>query len=218
MAPPAPRYPLYVFDFDGTLADTRGAVVATYLQTLAALGLPPVEPAQIVALMGLPLGTTFERVGVPPSRVPAAVGEYRRRFKTVGTPLVALFDGVRETLLQLREGGSRLAVASSRGRDSLRTLLAHLGIAEHFQIVIGEEDVVRKKPEPEAVARILEHLDVPPFAGVVVGDTVFDLEMGRAAGCATCGVTYGSHAADQLAPFVTDPRHLLDRFDGLLEL
>lgn len=218
MSLPEPRYPLFVFDFDGTLADTRRAVVTTYNETLAALGLPLADPARITSLMGLPLGTTFEHVGVPADRVGQAVVEYRRRFPTVGTPLVTLFAGVADTLRHLRARGSRLTVASSRGRTSLRALLSHLDIAELFDVVVGEEDVVRKKPEPEAVLHILRTTGATADETLVVGDTVYDLEMGRSAGCATCGVTYGSHPTAQLAPLVSHPSYLIGRFDGLLGL
>lgn len=218
MARAAPRYRLYIFDFDGTLADTRAAVVATYNETLRALGLPAQPAERIAALMGLPLGITFERVGVAADRVPSAVETYRRLFPTTGTPLVAPFAGVGETLARLEDAGAVLSVASSRGRDSLRALLTRLGLQDRFRMVLGEEDVARKKPEPEAVHRTLEALGVTATEAVVVGDTVYDLQMGRAAGCATCGVTYGSHPAEDLRPLITDPSHLLNAFDGLLRL
>jgi phosphoglycolate phosphatase len=218
MAPARPRYRLYIFDFDGTLADSRAAVVATYNATLGAIGLAPQPPERIAALMGLPLGTTFERVGVPADGVPAAVAEYRRLFPSTGTPLVTAFEGVGETLTRLEDAGAALTVASSRGRDSLRALLDHLGLACYFRLVLGEEDVVRKKPEPEAVHRTLEALAVGAGEAVMVGDTTYDLEMGRAAGCATCGVTYGSHPAHVLRPLVSEPSHLLSRLDDILTL
>jgi phosphoglycolate phosphatase len=218
MEPARPRYPLYIFDFDGTLADTRGAVVATYNATLRALGLDEQPPARIAHLMGLPLGTTFERVGVPEAAVAQAVAEYRRLFPTTGTPLVAPFEGVRETLAHLQEAGAVLSVASSRGRDSLRALLDGLRLSDSFRLVLGEEDVERKKPEPEAVLRTLDALGFDRDEAVVVGDTVYDLQMGRAAGCATCGVTYGSHSAEALLPLVSGPAYLLTRFDALLAL
>jgi phosphoglycolate phosphatase len=211
-------YRLYIFDFDGTLADTCGAVVATYNATLRMLELPEQPAAHIVNLMGLPLGTTFERVGVPDAMVDGAVKEYRRLFPTTGTPLVSPFEGVPETLARLRERGATLTVASSRGRDSLRNLLELLGLANHFVLALGEEDVTQKKPEPEAVLRILEARGAAPEEALVVGDTVYDLQMGRAAGCATCGVTYGSHPAEELRPLVSRPEYLLGRFDALLEL
>lgn len=218
MAGVSPRYQLYILDFDGTLADTRAAVVATYNATLRALDLPEQPATRIVSLMGLPLGSTFERVGVPADRVAAAVQTYRLSFPTTGTPLVTLFDGVAETLARLEQAGAVLSVASSRGRDSLRDLLTRLGLHRHFRLVLGEEDVTRNKPEPEAVHRILEAFHVLPDQAVMVGDTAYDLEMGRAAGCATCGVTYGSHPPEQLRPLVSDPAHLLSAFSGLLRL
>lgn len=213
-----PRYRLYVFDFDGTLADSRRAVVATYLATLAALDLPIVEPEPFARLMGLPLSTTFERAGMPPELVQPAVEEYRRQFPTVGLPLVEPFSGVLETLAELRRLGAELAVASSRGRCSLHDLLAQLGIADLFGAVVAEEDAAEKKPAPGPVREVFSRLGRGPEGTVVVGDTVYDLEMGRAAGCATCGVTYGSHEAEELAAWVTDRSHLLDRFEDVLGL
>lgn len=218
MPPAPPRYRLYVFDFDGTLADSRRAVVATYRATLAALGLPTVEPERFARLMGLPLSTTFERVGLPREMVRPAVEEYRRQFVTVGVPLVEPFSGVLETLAALRGLGAELAVASSRGRSSLHGLLARLRIAELFGTVVAEEDAIEKKPAPGPVREVLSRLGRSPEGTVVVGDTVYDLEMGKAAGCATCGVTYGSHGAEELAAWVTDRSHLLDRFEDVLGL
>ena len=63
---------------------------------------------------------------------------------------------------------------------------------------VAEDDVAEKKPHPEAVHRILHTTMARPEHALVVGDTSFDILMGRAAGCATCGVSYGNHSHQEL--------------------
>jgi HAD superfamily hydrolase (TIGR01509 family) len=209
-------YSVYVFDFDGTLADSREAIVSTVEGTLSAMGLPAVPAEAVVALIGTPLGAVFERLGVPASRVDEAVTTYRTLFAHEGERRVKLFAAAESVLSTLDQRGVFLAVASSRGRVSLDSLLARLAIAARFRIVVGEKDVANPKPHPEAVHKILAAAGARPEHALVIGDTTYDLEMGASAGVATCAVTYGSHGRDQLA--ACRPTHLVDRLADVLAL
>ncbi len=106
-----------------------------------------------------------------------------------------------------------MAIVSSRGRASLFDLIDRLRIGAHFRAVVGEEDVERKKPEPEPVLKLAESLDVSPARVLVVGDTTYDIEMGHAAGSYTCAVTYGSHDAARLGR--SRPTYQLDSLTDL---
>ena len=195
------------FDFDGTLADTREAIVATVAQTLSSLSVAPLPPEQVVARMGLPLAEVFVAAGVPAAGLHDAVQLYRRRFPENCTR-VALFPGVLQGLQALAAAGVPLGIVSSRGRGSLLPLLSQLKIERFFCEVLGEEDALQKKPAPHLVLSLGERLRIAPASMLVVGDTSFDIEMGHAAGARTCAVSYGSHDLATLR--AARPHYLFD--------
>jgi phosphoglycolate phosphatase len=213
--PSAPHEPIeaIAFDFDGTLADTRGAVVATVEQTLRELALAPLPHEAIVTRMGLPLVEVFVAAGVPAGGLSDAVACYRRLFPSHGRS-IALFPGALACLRELASAGVQLGIASSRGRESLSLLIEQLEIDACFAEVLGDEDALHKKPAPHLVLELGRRLRVAPERMLVVGDTTFDIEMGHAAGARTCAVTHGSHDADRLRG--VKPTFVIDSFAELL--
>ncbi|HEX6245721.1 MAG TPA: HAD family hydrolase [Polyangiales bacterium] len=209
------RFDVIAFDFDGTLADTTAAILTTALQTLEALSHPPVERELWRPTIGLPLRQAFLGVGVPETAADACVLHYRERFLGNARE-VALYPAVRECLEQLGALGLTLGVVSSRGRSSLGPLLDQLGIRDHFREVLAEEDVPGKKPAPDLVLELAARLGVRPERILVVGDTTYDIEMGHAAGAATCAVTYGNHDAQRLSG--VRPTYQLDSLSTLANL
>lgn len=207
-----------VLDFDGTLADTRAGIVSTVAATLRAMGLPPVSADRVVPLIGLPLAETFVRAAgmTEPAQARRAVEVYRELFEDIAPKTISLFPEVRDTLAALHRAGVTITVASSRGRESLLRLGRQLGIDCYISLTLGEEDVVNKKPAPDMVLRILEQTGAEPSGTLVVGDTAFDIAMGRDAGCATCGVTYGNQGREQL--LAEGATHVVDRFGAVADI
>ena len=206
-----------VLDFDGTLADSRSCIVATIQDTLRHIGLPPVAPESIVACIGLPLDVTFIRVaGISGIHLKEACRYYLKRFDELCPDMVTLFPGVADTLARLHKSGIGLTIASNRGDASLNMLLHQLGIAHLFQMICGAETTARKKPEPDIALHILSATGTPAAETLVVGDTSFDIAMGRGAGCPTCGVTYGNQTRAELADAGAD--HVIDAFNDLITL
>jgi phosphoglycolate phosphatase len=192
---------LVVLDFDGTVAETRQAVSATLNASLAAHGMPRVHPPAIWGLMGLPLDTLVARC-LPPTEpkdaVPSIVAGYRARFGELGAPLVGLLPGVDALLAAAAARSVPVAIATSRESSSLDGLLRRLGLTGRFQAIATCDRVARGKPAPDLVDAVLAELGVDAADAVVVGDTTWDVEMARAAGCVAVGVTTGDHAAERL--------------------
>lgn len=205
-------FDVVAFDFDGTLADTTEAIVTTVCATLAALELAPIERQHLLPLIGIPLREAFRGVGVADTHLTACVSRYRELF-WAASPTVALFPGAARCLEDLRALDLGLAVVSSRGRSSLRTLIDQLGVTTHFQLILGEEDAPNKKPAPDLVLATAAHFGVPPSRILVVGDTTYDIEMGHAAGARTCAVTYGNHDVERL--HTARPHHYTDTLAAL---
>ena len=210
---------LVVFDFDGTLGDTRRNIILTMQETLRRLGLPFVGDEECAATIGLPLPECFRQV-VPScddALADLCTETYRKVFKenlAVLTP--ALFPGVRETLAALDARGVRMTVATSRSSASLHHFLRDMQIDGFIGYALGMDDVPACKPAPDAVLKTLQDLGFAPEEALVVGDMPVDIRMGRSAGVRTCGVTYGNGSREALLAAGAD--FLVDTLPELLAL
>ena len=207
---------LIIFDFDGTLADTRSYIVATMQQAMREVGRPVREEAACAATIGLPLKGCFQQLypGISDADAEECMAVYRRIFDENKTATsIALFPGVKETVLRLWKKGFQLSVASSRSNRTLVEMLTEEGLAPCFSLIIGANDVQHAKPHPEPVLKTLEALGVPAGEALVVGDMPVDILMGRSAGARTCGVTYGNSTRPELVEAGAD--YIIDRFADL---
>ncbi|HSC89043.1 MAG TPA: HAD family hydrolase [Polyangiaceae bacterium] len=211
--PSGPRsIEVIAFDFDGTLADTTAAILLTTQRTVASLDLPPFAPEALLGLIGIPLREALARLGVPAHYSDEAVERYRSYFPEAA-PTIALFPQVAASVASLRAHGLRLGVVSSRSRSSLHDLVERLGLKSQFEVVLGEEDADEAKPSPALVHALAARIGVAAERMLVVGDTTYDIEMGRAAGALTCAVTYGNH--DRARLDTARPHHCLDSLTDL---
>ncbi len=205
------RYRLVVFDFDGTLCDTSWPIVESANAALRAVGRPERSAKEILDQVGLPLDVVLGNLvgpDCPAAEVEALCDAYRARFAEAAVGRSPLFDGVEGALRSLRGAGCALAVATSRSRRSLEEILARHSLAGLFAALRGGGCVRNGKPHPEMLHSIFEETGLGAAESVMVGDTTYDLRMGRAAGAATCGVTWGSHRRDEL--LAEGPAHLVD--------
>ena len=195
------RIRLIIFDFDGTLGDTRANIVCTMQQTMAAMDYPVAGEEAIAATIGLPLEDCFVQLlpGLSPEGKKRCAAVYREIFEKNRKLLVPqLFPHVRETLLQLQEQGIVMTVASSRSSRSLNEFLQEMGIAAYISYVLGADNVAKAKPDPEPVLQTLREMGFTADETLVVGDMPVDIEMGRRAAAHTCAVTWGNAGRDQL--------------------
>ncbi|MDH4248615.1 MAG: HAD family hydrolase [Deltaproteobacteria bacterium] len=215
--PAGPPFRALILDFDGTLVDSRRSIVESMEAVLAHLGLPPVPGDQIAALIGLPLEGVFARLSKgEPETIAAMLAHYRSIFQRYSRAHSRLFPGVRETLEALQTRGIPMAIATSKSRPGLEEQLDWMGLRSFFTAWVTNTDVTEKKPHPEMAHRALAALGAVPETTLVVGDTTYDLHMGRGAGCATAGVVYGNHSREELAALAPD--YLLEHFGQVAEL
>ena len=183
-----------IFDFDGTLADTAAGILATVKETFRRLGFQGADDERIRPTIGLVLEQSLQQIGdLSDAQTRDAARLYREIFPEYGEVNSSLFPGVPETLGELHARGYRMAIATSRGRESLEAIMA-----------------------PDMVLTLLARMNQPAGSTLVVGDTVYDLLMGSGAGCRTCGVTYGNQKETQLR--TASPDHLIGSFAELLKL
>ncbi len=211
------RYKLLILDFDGTIADTKKSIFTTVKETLEYLNLQSVNNEEVKKLIGLPLKRTFqEAANLKGKELELAMKEYRLRYDKIALNTVELFSGVLDTIQHLYEEGVMIAVASSKGKNSLRNLLEQLKVAHMMSVIVGEQDVREKKPSPKIVDYILNELDILPTETIVVGDTIYDVQMGASAGCHTCAVSYGNGRIEDIVDI--NPTYVVNEFHSLIDI
>ena len=209
---------LIILDFDGTLTDTRDLIVITMQQTIQELGLESRTDEQCASMIGLPLKQAFtDLIPMTDAMGDLCIDTYRRIFNENNAAYtIPTFPNVLETLRLLSQKGYTLTIASSRSHRSLMEFVEGMDLRNIIPYVLGAEDVSKAKPNPEPVLKTLEKFGCSPDEALVVGDTWYDIEMGRRAGVRTCGVTYGNGTREELLKAGAD--FLIDDFEELLKL
>ena len=210
---------LIIFDFDGTLGDTRRNIVRTMQMTIAELHLPNRTEEECAATIGLPLAGCFETMfpDLQKERVQTCADTYRRIFaENLQTLKPQLFPGIKETLTKLSGEGYTLTIASSRSHASLVELTSDMGIADCISYLIGADDVEKAKPAPEPVLNTLDAMRFEASQALVVGDMAVDILMGANAGAKTCGVTWGNGARKELEQAGAD--YIINSIEELMEV
>ena len=205
-----------VFDFDGTLADTTEGILKTTEATLERMGLPAADPALVQQAIGLPLQGSLRAAGVPEERIAEGVDTYHELFYELAPRHISIYPGVKEGLEMLAAQGVRMGIATSRSEHSLVTLLSEHGILHHFEVLGTVQCVERPKPAPDLVQWVLERFGAAPEEAMVIGDTTYDIEMGTAAGCRTCAVSYGNHPVERL--LTANPDHIVSSITEIAAL
>ena len=209
---PIDKIKLVIFDFDGTLGDTRQTIVTTMQMTIEALALPERSDSDCASTIGLPLADCFRSLfpDLPTEVIDQCADTYRTIFSNNVTAFrPSAFPGVAETLASLKEEqGCIITIASSRSHDSLVELIHNLGLSDNVSLLIGADDVIHAKPHPEPVLKTLSAFSVEASNAIVVGDMTVDISMGVHAGTRTCGVTWGNGKRSDLekagADFIID--------------
>ena len=210
---------LIIFDFDGTLGNTRRNIVTTMQMVIKELQLPERNEAECASTIGLPLAECFRTLfpDIQDELIPHCAETYRRIFnENLQKITPEAFPGVVKTLKNLKEQGFALTIASSRSRNSLIELTHNMGIADYISYLIGADDVKEAKPKPEPVLKTLAAMQFDASETLVVGDMAVDILMGSNAGTKTCGVTWGNETREELNEAGAD--FIIDRMEELIEI
>ena len=180
---------LVIFDFDGTLGDSQKLITDTMLATIEQLNLPMRSREECARTIGLPLKECFSSIiPMTDEQAEECAKVYSEIFNVKNVP------GVVKAFSQ----GILMSIASSRSHRTLAKLMDELDLSKYITYLIAADDVVDKKPAAESVLKTLSHFNVEAHETLVVGDTEFDILMGRNAGTHTCGVTYGNGSRESL--------------------
>ena len=195
------NYKVVMLDFDGTIARTIPAILHASEKMLKMHGYG-IDPVQVERNFGLALPEAFRCFANDPDiddrTMEQMIVEFNDIYRNECEPLIELFDGVDVTLDALKRAGVTLLIASNNIRSVLERLTTRLNIAHYFDGIICADDVVNTKPAPDIALLALERYNVKGNEALVVGDSTYDMEMGRGADCHLCGVSFGSHTPEML--------------------
>ena len=183
------RFPVVLFDLDGTLVDSGPIILASYkhaTRTVLALDVPD---AELMALVGGP-GLREQMQQFSEERADELVRVYRAHNEPLHAGLLA-FPGIEAALRVLKGQGRRLGVVTAKRRPTVELAFASVRIGELFDVVVGSDDTDRHKPEPEPILHALELLGASAADAAYVGDSPYDIAAARAAGVHAVWVSWG---------------------------
>lgn len=192
------KYELIVFDWDGTLLDSAGAIVQAIQSACRDLNLSVPDDSRARHVIGLGLVDAL-RHAVPdlsPDRYQEMVERYRFHY-LAGDHQLTLFKGIPQMLERLHATGHILAVATGKSRAGLDRALDHSGLRSLFQ-ASRCADECHSKPHPQMLEELTALFGISKESTVMIGDTSHDLLMANNAGVDGLAVTYGAHPHDHL--------------------
>jgi pyrophosphatase PpaX len=184
------RYPVVLFDLDGTLIDSGPIILASMRHaSLTVLGREPDEE-RVRAAIGGP-GLIAQMRDLDPDRVDELVDAYRAHNEPLHDELEA-FEGILDLLSRLRAEGRQLGIVTAKRLRTVGLALDRFPtLRSATQVVVGAEDTERHKPDPDPLLEALRRLDARASDAVYVGDSPFDIQAAKAAGVLAVAVGWG---------------------------
>ena len=201
---------LFLFDFDGVLADSLDLYAEAVTRCLERIGTPILKTREdYLALFD---GNFYESMAVRGVDLAAFAQAAKEIMPGIDYDAMRPFDGLLPVLESLKKD-HLLAVISSNGSRTIRRMLERFGFEPYFEEVLGSDFLFSKK---EKIDHALAKYGIPPERTFYIGDTTGDIVEARAAGVRTVAVTWGWHSRKRLA--AAPPDFLVEAPEGLLSV
>lgn len=200
--PKIPRFPVYLFDVDGTLVDSAPDICGAIQTVIQKRGRLDVSDDFLRGYIGRHLDDTFADLGFDPSEFGTLLEDYRCVYPQRGHSSTQLYPGVMEMLAGLNHG-CRKSTATTKHTRTVMSVFEKFELLPYFDHVQGT-DGFPAKPAPDVILKNLEVLQVKPEDCLMIGDAWTDMEAARAAGVPVCAVTYGYGKREDLAKYKPD--------------
>lgn len=189
----AKHFDLIVFDWDGTLMDSAGVIVASIQNAARDIGLAAPHDAACRQIIGLGLTEALVQLfpDLPEAEHPRLVERYRHHYLGQDAE-IPLFAGADAIVRQLHAADYLLGVATGKSRKGLDRVLGHTGLGAYFHATRCADECF-SKPHPEMLEQLMDELGAGRDRTLMIGDTSHDLQMAGNAGVAALAVSYGAH-------------------------
>ncbi len=198
------RFDLVVWDWDGTIADSTGLIAQALIKAAEESGLPELSETRARSIIGLGLRESIEVLfgDIPEFQAQALVTNYNRNYYANESNIL-LFSGIAQTIAAIDKTGCKQAVATGKGRRGLNTALQLSGLSKYFNATKTVDECF-SKPHPQMLDELMDELVTMPERTLMIGDSQYDMQMGKNAGVITAAVTYGSQTAEHLQQYSPD--------------
>jgi pyrophosphatase PpaX len=183
------RYPIVLFDLDGTVVDSGGIILASMRHATLTVLEQELSDEQLMSAVGGP-GLEAQMRAFAPDRVEELVQAYREHNEPLHDGLES-FDGLDEVLVRLKSEGRRLGIVSAKRRRTVELAFARVPLGHLFDVIVGGDDTERQKPDPQPPHVALDRLGAEAGDAAYVGDSPYDMKAAQAAGVYAVGVTWG---------------------------
>lgn len=199
-----------LFDLDGTLIDSADDIALSLRLTLEELGKLDRMPPDVRSLIGGGVRALLEKV-LWEEFEEEHVKVFRKHYLSNPVVYTRPYEGVPETLEELKEKGVRLAVVTNKLEELSVEILRRLDLLDLFDIVVGGDTFGEKKPSPLPVIKALEVIGAKPEESLMVGDTEADILAGKGAGAKTALAGWGYVKNSSASPdfVLKSPREIL---------
>ncbi len=190
------EFEAFIFDFDGTLADTYPLIMDAFNAFATRYTGREWSIAEIVALFGPPESDIIGNL-VDDELRDEAIEYYYAAYRDLHRADL-LYEGMDELMMELEARGKKMAIFTGKGRRSTEITLKELNLAGKFNPVVTGDDVNRGKPHPEGLLKAIRELKVNPEKTAMIGDHRSDILAGKAAGVFTIGALWHGYDNDAL--------------------
>lgn len=207
-----------IFDLDGTLLDSRECSIKATKAAFTEMGLKVPSEVVIEHYMGIPIEESFFKMSEQPLDQETAtelIRVFRTYYQTYEESTLNVFPEIPHVLEILMKRKVPCFVVSSKKTAVVKRNLAAQNLVAFFEEIIGSDAVSHYKPHPEGINKVVTQYQFDPSRTIMVGDAIFDIQMGKAAVVKTIAVTWGSHDAKKLSAEKPDalaeaPQDILD--------
>lgn len=209
----------FIFDFDGTLADSEKCSILSTQSAFAKFGLNIPSEQQISYYMGIPIEKSFKEMSetiLSEEDFEKLLILFREQYRLLENDTLTVFPSIPQILHTLKQMSINLFVVSSKKTDVLLRNLQALQIDAYFDDFIGSDKVTHYKPHPEGIFILRDQHQLNLTDCLMIGDAIFDIQMGKAASTNTCAVTWGSHTKEKL--LFENPTYCIESPNELLTI
>lgn len=188
-----------LFDLDGTLVDTEALILASFrYATKTVLG-RDIPDEELRAKIGQPLTVQMWDWADGSQEVHDKLFDtYLEHNDRVHSQLIRSFPDTTVVLGKLASAGLPLGIVTSKRSGNARRAMESTGIEGYFDFLVAPDTFPAHKPDPAPVLHGCELFGVSPDECIYIGDSPYDLQAGRGAGCVTVAALWGMFAREEL--------------------
>jgi len=192
-----------IFDLDGTLVNSTPSHISAWLEASRIIGLTNIRRSHVDKLMGrtsYDIARELLQIANKPTSLAHKLAKIKDElFIEKYTDQVEVIDNADQVLRTLKSRGLKICVVSSNPRELILKVLKNTGLAKYVDSVVGQDEVIKGKPDPEPILLALRRLSVRPNEAIVVGDSEYDIIAAKRAGVKSIGVSKNSSKRTKLA-------------------